>query len=623
MGAPSLLIRWVGRLRLPVVLGVLLIGVVISWLLMVQTQTNRHTQQTMAFESEADDHVALLERGLRSAMGQVRIVGDYLAAEPDVDLVSYHRFVLPLQQRYEVLHTIRWCPRVAGDERAGFEQAAQTMGLRGFGITEPGPKDTIVPAGPRDLYVPVLLVEPAQRAEKLRGLDMLALPDHEDALAQARDSGQVAGTQPVAFAGAPQGQWGVLFCSAVYRGSPQTQAQRREQLLGYAIGAVRVEAMVSVALRDLTQPRLNFAIYDLAATDHRLLYHYVSGETDPAEALPPLNPNPDDPRYRRYTLDAGGRSWEVVCTPGPHLLEQAADDHWVVLLWGLLVTALVTAILMGVIHYGDLMATSAQQREAANEQLRRHITERAAAEKALERANANLLQANDEMERFVSAVSHDLKTPIAAGDMMVVVLQNHLKAGRHDKAVEAAKDISTVCRRMRRIIDDLIQHSRGGFAPRDPKPIEVHRLVEQIFHDYRTAAQNCRAQLEVQPDLPAIMADRAQIESVFGNLLGNALKYGCTGAQPTITVGAVESNGELRFFVQDNGPGVPREHCERIFDLFQRLHSDDEGTGIGLATVRRIAQVYGGRTWAENGPQGGAIFWFVVPATLRVTLQPA
>jgi signal transduction histidine kinase len=123
-----------------------------------------------------------------------------------------------------------------------------------------------------------------------------------------------------------------------------------------------------------------------------------------------------------------------------------------------------------------------------------------------------------------------------------------------------------------------------------------------------------------------ILADPTAISRLFQNLLGNAFKYGLGAPQPRIEVGGHVSESEVRFFVRDNGPGIPKEFQHKIFGLFQRLDTTQEGTGIGLAVVSKIMELHGGRVWIESGSQQGAAFWlafplrFLAPAALTRSL---
>ncbi|MDH3584497.1 MAG: HAMP domain-containing histidine kinase, partial [Phycisphaerae bacterium] len=119
--------------------------------------------------------------------------------------------------------------------------------------------------------------------------------------------------------------------------------------------------------------------------------------------------------------------------------------------------------------------------------------------------------------------------------------------------------------------------------------------------------------LEIQPDLPSITGDSRRLREVFLNLLNNALKYGCDGSSPVIRVGATGEGAQVHFWVEDEGPGIPRELRERAFEIFQRLCPEKEGSGVGLALVRKIVEIHGGRVWIDPDYEDGARFCLAFP----------
>jgi signal transduction histidine kinase len=123
--------------------------------------------------------------------------------------------------------------------------------------------------------------------------------------------------------------------------------------------------------------------------------------------------------------------------------------------------------------------------------------------------------------------------------------------------------------------------------------------------------------------MPRIFIERMRLWQAFENLIANAAKYGCDGESKRVVVGGELRGEETRFFVRDFGPGIAPEHHERIFGLFQRLHNDSRGTGVGLAIVAKVVQVYGGRCWVESKPGDGATFWFTIPAKASKVREPA
>ncbi len=246
----------------------------------------------------------------------------------------------------------------------------------------------------------------------------------------------------------------------------------------------------------------------------------------------------------------------------------------------------------------------------------RDITSRKRAEADLNDLNARLRTKNEELEQFVYTVSHDLKSPLVTISGFIGHIIRDADVQRWDRVRLFAERISSATTRLCLTIDDLLELSRIGRVTHKSSTVDVHRLVTGLGEDYAERLASVGASLEVQCGMPLITADPIQIGEVFDNLIGNALKYACVKPGGRIVVGCVRGEEELRFFVRDNGPGVPPVHHERIFGLFQRLDSSSPGTGVGLAIVRKIAGLHGGRAWVESSPPDGATFWFSLPETL-------
>jgi light-regulated signal transduction histidine kinase (bacteriophytochrome) len=168
---------------------------------------------------------------------------------------------------------------------------------------------------------------------------------------------------------------------------------------------------------------------------------------------------------------------------------------------------------------------------------------------------------------------------------------------------------------MGNLIDDLLTFSRIGNSKMQKTAINLDELVRETLGDFQTETQERNIAWEIQP-LPPVLADRALLRMVLVNLISNAVKFTGARAAAKIEIGcAPNGNGETVIFIRDNGAGFDPRYTDKLFGVFQRLHSHDEfeGTGIGLANVQRIIHRHGGRTWAEGVVDGGATFCFSIP----------
>ena len=263
-----------------------------------------------------------------------------------------------------------------------------------------------------------------------------------------------------------------------------------------------------------------------------------------------------------------------------------------------------------------------EELRVTNERLRVNIAERKQAEQALRDVNRELLERNQEMEQFVYTVSHDLKSPLVTAIGFVGLLKEDLAEGRMDDVQDSLQRLDRATRRMSELIDDLLHLSRIGRAPQQLSEVDVRALVHELKDELSDRLQDAGATLSIAEHMPPVQADRSRLVEVFEKLLNNAIKYGCQGSQSQIEVGAEQREGHWIYYVRDNGPGIEPQFHHKIFRLFQRLHSMQEGTGVGLAIVARVMQVHGGRAWVESQPGCGATFCLSFPTPEAERTQP-
>ncbi|MFL6208319.1 MAG: sensor histidine kinase [Pyrinomonadaceae bacterium] len=239
-----------------------------------------------------------------------------------------------------------------------------------------------------------------------------------------------------------------------------------------------------------------------------------------------------------------------------------------------------------------------------NETLERRIAAR----------TAELEAANRELEAFSYSVSHDLRAPLRAINGFSRILVEDHAAQLNAEGQRVLDVIRGNTQQMAQLIDDLLAFSRFSRKPLAQTEIDMNALVNhvraQLAHAH--AAHACR--WHVAP-LPPAQGDRALVTQVFVNLLSNAVKYTRDVAEPRIEVGCEQSGGEHVYYVRDNGVGFDMRYASQLFGVFQRLHSNEEfeGTGVGLAIVKRIVERHGGRVWAVGRVQAGATFYFTLP----------
>jgi light-regulated signal transduction histidine kinase (bacteriophytochrome) len=244
----------------------------------------------------------------------------------------------------------------------------------------------------------------------------------------------------------------------------------------------------------------------------------------------------------------------------------------------------------------------------------RDITDRKRAERALEAKNEELARSNQELEQFAYVASHDLQEPLRMVSNYTQLLarryRDRLDADANefiDFAVDGAK-------RMQELIHDLLQYARVGTRGKEFRPMPAARIVADALANLTSAIEEAGAELVVDP-LPMVTCDASQIAQVFQNLVGNAVEFRRPGQRPVVRISATRANGGWSFSVQDNGIGIERQYFDRIFQMFQRLHTRSEypGTGIGLSLCKKIVERHGGRMRVDSEPGRGTTFAFTIP----------
>jgi PAS domain S-box-containing protein len=236
-------------------------------------------------------------------------------------------------------------------------------------------------------------------------------------------------------------------------------------------------------------------------------------------------------------------------------------------------------------------------------------------EQRVSRRTAELQAANEELEAFSYSVSHDLRAPVRHIDGFAQLLGKELQAPG-TKAAHYLATIAAAARRMGALIDDLLQLSRTGRQPLALRRVDLAALVRELVHEAAPEIGAREVDWEVE-ELPAVLADPALLRILLQNLLSNALKYSRSRPRSRIAIRARPAPGGIvEISVRDNGVGFDPRFKDKLFGVFQRLHRDEEfeGTGIGLATARRIAHRHGQRIWGEGAPGEGATFTFTMAA---------
>lgn len=306
--------------------------------------------------------------------------------------------------------------------------------------------------------------------------------------------------------------------------------------------------------------------------------------------------------------------WQAIVSlePAPTVQAGEAVDTLldeVVLLTGILLTG----VLAMLIHFSQKARFESRQRAEMIDELKLQISERQKAEALLQQHTDELQRSNQELEKFAYVASHDLQEPLRMVASYMQLLQRRYHDQLDDKANEFIDYAVDGATRMKKLINDLLTYSRIATKGNAFAETNCNEIIEQVISDHKFTIEEHGATI-THDDLPTVWGDQTQLRQLLQNLMANAIKFRGDRA-PTVHVGARRCERAWQFSVKDNGIGIEPQFAERIFEIFQRLHSREDypGTGIGLAICQKIVQRHGGRIWMESQPNKGTTFFFTIP----------
>ncbi len=251
------------------------------------------------------------------------------------------------------------------------------------------------------------------------------------------------------------------------------------------------------------------------------------------------------------------------------------------------------------------------QRDILEEEVSRRTAELSEQNRQQEMLMHDLKGANEELKNFAYVVSHDLKAPLRAIGSLTQWIAEDYADKFDEEGREHLRLLVGRTRRMDALIDGILQYSRVGRVHEELVRVDLNLLLHEIID---SLGPHEAISVEVETGLPELRVEKTRIQQVFQNLISNAMKY-IDKPQGEVRIGCIAEKDDWKFYVRDNGPGIEERHFERIFHLFQTLAPRDrvESTGVGLALVRKIVEMHGGKVWLESAVGTGSTFYFTLP----------
>ncbi|MDY6796591.1 MAG: PAS domain-containing sensor histidine kinase [Actinomycetota bacterium] len=228
---------------------------------------------------------------------------------------------------------------------------------------------------------------------------------------------------------------------------------------------------------------------------------------------------------------------------------------------------------------------------------------------------AEVMERNRDLEAFAHNISHDLRAPLISLHGYATLVLKESAEGLSPEATEYLNRIISTAKRMEEIIYSLLELTSSGLQAHAPERVNLELILREIWTDNHTLVDHTGARLQLSLNQAEQYVNNVPIKQVLSNLVENALKYPSGTRSPVVEVGSFEQDGRVVIFVGDNGEGMPPKHKDLVFEPFSRLKPDEPGLGIGLSTVKRVVENWGGRIWLESSPGAGSIFYFTLPET--------
>lgn len=549
------------------------------------------------FDRDASERVVAIRRTLDAGLHELESIAALFGSSERVTRTEFASFARRLIEVGDYIQALEWAPRVEARERRAFEETVRGEGYPDFEIVEYD--GGMRRATERDVYYPVLFLEPFAGNEPALGFDLASTPERREAIERARATGVESASAPIELVQGPSGSSGFVVVAPVTNepGAPRAGGPAERGDAGIALAVFRSAPMVESSLTGLNPAGIDVELADVTAGSAPVSFFRLRSGSDEKDST-------GEPE-RVHEFEFAGRRWRATCrATAAYRAGRRSFEPWLVLVAGIVLSSVVTA-------YVAVRRRSEERFRAMNLKLARTNFDLNRLRQELEETLQREKAASRLKTQFVSMASHEFRTPLSGILAASQALERYGDRMTPEQRRSRFEAIEAEIGHMTRMLESVMLLGRADLGRLEfrPQPVDVPRLCEEAVADAaRDDASGPRVELEVSGFTGPVDLDRTLLRHIVSNLLSNAVKYSRAGA--VIRFAAERSGDEVCFRVHDEGIGIPEEDRERIFESFQRGANvgSAPGSGLGLAVVRRAVEAHGGSVTFESAVDRGSTF---------------
>ena len=610
------------------------VGIVSTYSVSLQVGNQLKTESYLKIENISEQISIRFQDAIDKSVNDLQgLQAFYSANEEHLSQDEFNQYmgVLDIKSR-GYIQALSWVPLIPGDQRKSFEALLQTQEPN-FEIKENTKKSKLVTSGIKPYYTPVSYVSPYDFNREVLGFDLNSSDTRRQSLESARNTGKMVTTSKIKLVQELSDSAGFLIIAPVYKqGAPIGNIEQRiDALLGYATGVFRIDTLMEKAKARADTEGLKLTLLDVNADNGSVLYG-----------------KKNDNQFFSFDLTIPDRKWQLNIALNENLLAQIESPS--VIKWilasgtviSLLLAFAVYALQVAVIRAKNITVLSdelknqnhrlektvmkrTQSLADKNTELKAHVVElktqrvllsrlmkEAESAKVLaEKRSIDLARSNKDLDDFAYVASHDLKAPLRGIDQLATWVVEDIEEGNLEEIPDHLKMMRNRIGRLETLLSDLLTYSRANHQKVSFSVINSHMLVNDLF---MLVAPLNGFTLTINDQLPTFSTFKAPFEQVIRNLLSNAIKHHHK-EEGGIEVGCIDTGLFYEFSIKDDGPGISLQYQEDIFKMFKTLRPRDEaeGSGMGLALIKKIVEHYSGEVRIESSEGQGCTFYFTWP----------